>query len=167
MADWYPALYYIQPAYSTIPEVHVVDRIASKLGPLKQAWWRRARGKAFEMWEAGGLHFLVAEGYAPFQNDAITIARADVPDPIDGWAAWQYPPCPDDSVNCGWIQLDRVAWRQAWKARNLPRMKYLIAHELGHTLGFGHGGDGVMAARWTSNRVNEEELAALRAYWGT
>lgn len=165
--SWYPASYDIRPAYTSTPDIAVADIIAPRLGPLKRAWWRRARTKALAMWEAGGLRFVVTEGVEPFGDDRITLARADVPDPIDAWAAWQQPPCPEGSVNCGWVQLDRLAWKQAWRIRNLLRMKYLIAHELGHCLGFGHGGDGIMAARWTTNRVNAEELAALRAYWGT
>lgn len=162
---WYPASYYIQPEYRTIPMLFLADTIAPTISGLKLRWWRRARRKALEMWEAGGLDFIVGETTEKFGNDEITLARADVPDPIDAWAAWQQPPCPEDSFNCGWVQLDRVAWKQAWKIRNLPRMKYLIGHELGHVLGFGHGGDGIMAARWTTNSVNAEELEALRTYW--
>jgi len=171
-ASWYPSEYYKQPGYSKpwysrVPRIEIEDTVAPPLGPLRKAWWRRARTKALAMWAAGGLEFVVTETPPGllYRNDGITLARTDVPDPIAAWAAFQHPPCPGGSVNCGWVQLDPLAWEQAWKARNLGRMKYLIAHELGHCLGFGHGGTGVMAERWTTNRVNEEELAALRAYW--
>ena len=41
--------------------------------------------------------------------------------------------------------------------------RHLVCHEIGHALGFAHGGTGVMAGAW---RPNAEEIAALEAYYG-
>lgn len=161
---WYPVSYYIQPAYSTFPTIRVQDCYAGFFKPRRQRFWRRSREAALAMWAAGGITFDVTESDEPYLCDRITLVPGDVPDPIAGWAAFEYPPCDEGCEGCAWTQLDLEMVRSLIAGRNFGYLRYLIGHEVGHNLGFGHGGTGIMAGEWGS-RVNEEELAALRAYW--
>jgi hypothetical protein len=55
-------------------------------------------------------------------------------------------------------------FEQLWLARNKFGLSRIICHEIGHNLGFGHGGTGVMTydvEAW----VSLEEIDAARAYW--
>ena len=64
-----------------------------------------------------------------------------------------------------WIHLDSIAVEQTYLSRVFAPLQYYFAHEFGHSLGFGHGGTGIMDQTPDHPFVNAEEIAACQSYW--
>jgi hypothetical protein len=75
------------------------------------------------------------------------------------------PPIVPGTTGADWILIDREAFEQFFKSNVTIELRYIIAHEFGHSLGFGHGGNGIMDETPSHAVVNAEEIAAAREYW--
>ncbi len=144
----------------TIP---VMDSVALSVHAPHRALYRAARDQALAMWAASGvLAFQVTEvppaAYTPqaMIPDTIHIGRDVIPDMNIGTFPVQAPPNPGALVG---LSPRESWWGQAFGDQIAP----LIAQEVGHTLGFDHGGAGVMG---TGMRVSARELQALNDFYG-
>jgi hypothetical protein len=171
VADWHiggGAAFTTTPDYTTIP---VYDGVAPEMGPLKRGWWRRVRDAALADWSRSGLRFAVEEKVydwtqpppdatqdeiaanekrlmAQFDRRSIVIKY----EPGDGRSQGSYTAdytLPDGTVlasphvGIATLMMGRLGTKNALRDnRNMTRG--IVAHEIGHTLGFGHGGTGVM-----------------------
>ena len=155
--SWYPDSYYIQPHYATAPTINYWD-LESFIG-RKRRYWDSAWTRALQRWAPVGLDLQYHPGPMPCPWPGVDVSVVDVPPGIGAWAQFNEPP------ECGFVQVDITTWRQAVLGRNIGYLTQAITHEVGHTLGFGHGGTGIMAAPLTAIAPNAEEIAAARAYW--
>jgi hypothetical protein len=154
----------VSPAYS-LP-IHVVDAVVGTLRLENRPIWRAARDEALSEW---GIPFTVTrlpESSLPYLfDDNIGTVGYDgmlIPDAIllvrnrmsysteqGGYSA---------AVNGGIVVFS--PWAPLWKPWG--GLSGVIAHEIGHALGFNHGGTGVMAG---ADRVNDVELALAKGYY--
>ena len=158
--SWYPSEYYIQPHFESYPIIHFWDK--ESFTGRQRKYWNSAWKRALQRWEPVGLDLVFHPGPGPCWEPGVTAEVIDVPPGIGAWA--QYNPPPD----CGFIQVDITTWQNAVRARHIGYLTEVINHEVGHTLGFGHGGMGIMS--YDPNKTpypNAEEIAAAKAYWGT
>lgn len=172
MTSWYPAGHYLEigepepkTAYPDFPQIEVRDIAAERLHLRRKAFWREARDRALEPWIMSGVEYDLVEAEIGYVPGRLTLDLQDIPPGIGGWAVWDEPPEPDGGVSCPWVQIDSVEFNNCFQARARNRLVGIIRHEVGHTLGFGHGGDGVMAVPRKSNSLSAEEIAVLRQYW--
>jgi hypothetical protein len=170
--SWHPQNYYIQPHYRTMPEyLRIEDTFAPTLGLKKGRLWRRARNVAVLRW-APAVEFRVRERQTGYRNQRITLATEDIQPGIGGWTAFEVDPEPphdgiDYAPGMAWVHVDLETVSGAFAGNVTGPLAYVMTHELGHALGFGHGGTGVMAVPQMETSPSTEELELARDYWGT
>ena len=154
------------PTY-TLP-ILVIDTVMGTLSHTNRPLWREARDKALAMW---GLPFEVRRqpesslAY-PWTDENINAGLA-ITDIIPNAILLVRMRSVFNQECAGWVETEQggiVAyspWAPLW--RDASQNAGVIAHEIGHTLGFGHGGAGVMSG---GDRVNAEELALAQTYYG-
>lgn len=157
---WYPGGYNIQPSYATAPTIHFWD--LERFTRRRRRYWDAAWGRALKRWELSGLELTYHPGPLGCVEHGVTVEVIDVPPGIGAWAQYSAAPV------CSFVQIDVTTWRNALRSRNIRYLTEVMTHEIGHVLGFGHGGDGIMSYLpdkpiWP----NDEEIAAAREYWGT
>ena len=158
---WYPDSYYIQPE-SVYPFRSLED-----FSRRRKTYWDAAWTRALQRWSPVGLPLTYTPG--PGWRDAFqtSVEVIDVPPGIGAWTAY-YPEPPNVEPDSAFVQVDITTWRDALASRNIGPLTKFITHEVGHVLGFGHGGTGVMGIGTfgpMSASPNEEEIEAARAYW--
>lgn len=166
--EWYPENYYIQPRYKTMPEkLRFEDTIAPFLGGQRLAFWRRCRDSGLNEWLPLGVEFVVRErsDHANAPNRVTLAFASDVPPNLGAWHYFEDPEVGPVGDGHDWIHFLPARFEQEYLSRITVHMKYLVAHEFGHSLGFGHGGDGIMDETPDHAVVNDEEIAAAKAYW--
>ena len=176
---WGPSIESGGPTFTT--PIQIVDgaRYLFASRPLLRHFWTQARNAALEEW---GLPFEVTQSTTldPYNGilapGAITLAAADVEGlwgagSMEGIGGVIAAPCMDQELQCGYAVVDIKDIERYFRlsqthlnevyGKNTARM--LIAHEIGHALGFGHGGNGVMIG---SVHVNDQERTLAAAYYG-
>ena len=162
---WSPGGDFGSPTYS-LP-IRVVDGVRSTFINKRRQDWRVASVKALNYWELPFNLTFRPEDDQPFTAtdesistlsvnplvvpDAIALVRAHFALATDtaGWI---------DDMGGGICLL--TPWSGWWGDR--AQITAVVAHEVGHALGFGHGGNGVMMG---AGRPNDEERALAATYY--
>ena len=147
--------------------------------PAMRRFWTQARNAALREW---GLAFEVTQSTAldPYSGvlapGAIALTVADIEalwgaGSMEGIGGVLAAPCMDQELDCGYAIVDILDIEHYFRlsqtrlnavyGKNTAMM--LIAHEIGHALGFNHGGTGVMIG---SVHVNDQERTLAVAYYG-
>jgi len=164
---WSPGGDFGSPTYS-LP-IRVVDYTRSTFIGKRRLRWREACDRALDSWElpfaletapeVEQAYRATSESVSVFSvnplifPDAIALVRLHIEESPDS-AGWI------DEMGGGICLF--VAWRGWWEPFPIAEVARIIAHEVGHALGFGHGGNGVMMG---NIHPNLEERALASAYY--
>lgn len=173
--SWYPGEYRPDPAYPphyrTMPDFLRYEDVAElELRGKRRDFWIRCRDSALREWAPLGLELRPARKSQPFGPDRVTFSLMNKADyGLEASAAHCFEVCKPivpGTQGADWVQVDREAFEQQYQSRTTGHLKYWLAHEFGHSLGFGHGGDGIMDQTPDHAVVNTEEIYAAKSYWG-
>lgn len=168
--QWCTSPYDGPPHYPALPHILVVDLATSTLHLRRRKFWLAALDAALDSWEPSGLRLDGTRdssfAYAP---GTITISLADTPDGTAGWAAFGFMPGDETTPapGVGWVQVDRAEFEKVFRAKQAGNLRAIIAHEVGHTFGFGHAPPRACMDTDTVHNTapTAEEIAALHTYF--
>lgn len=191
MSDWYPSNHtytgdpegrLVAPHYATMPDrIRVFDRAVKTSGWTRKErrFWRTALIDAANRWEFGA-EIIELRNPLAYRPEGVTVGTyVNTPPygPQGGYGGFGLAPIDfpetSDYDEATWdagkgyalIHVDEV--RKAYLALNKATLAGLLTHEIGHALGFGHGGYGVMrSVGGPPYHPSTEELGASEAYWG-
>lgn len=164
--QWCTPPYDGPPHYPNAPTIQIHDVAVLRFKPARQDFWKAARKLALDDWRASGLILPVLSTSIGYDAGMITLDCVDIPDvELGGWAGFGMAPITEDPLpGVGWVQVERPEFEKLFQANMVGSLRRIIAHEIGHTFGFSHGGTGVMAVPGP-NRPNAEELEAVKELW--